>query len=417
MKYFICLVLLLSQAPLFLSAQSNYKPGYVVNIKGDTLKGFVDYREWARNPKEITFKQALNAAGEKFSALTANAFAVTGADYYDRFVVDISTSTVELPELSHKLDTAFITDTVFLKNLVNGKSISLYVYTNSVKSNYYIFDKRLHKIIGLKQYLYYDEEKLSVSGINGYIGQLLRLAAIYQPGNKGLQTRIQKASYIESDLTDIAIKINGGTAAQQAVHINSGIRMFAGAGIRSSKLQFKGDNTAAPFPEGSSDNAFSPVISAGLNFLLNKYTERLIIRLEVSAAMNQFKFSAQQGTGPTRYDLNFKQFNAAVTPQILYNFYSTDKVKAFFDVGLAVNVYKYNNYDYITTYSYGVVTSKNKYPQFQGLVFSLPIKAGTWINKRIEIYGAYSIPTSITRYIYYSADLSSIQFGMNYLFK
>ena len=417
MKYFICVVLLLSLAPLFLNAQSNYKPGYVVNFKNDTLNGFIDYREWARNPEEITFKQTLGGSPQKISVLNANAFGITNSEYYDRFVVNITTSTVELTQLSHKLDTAYVTDTVFLKNVVDGKNISLYVYTNSIKSSYYVLDKRLKTIISLKQYLYYNEENRSISSINSYTGQLLRLAVMYQPDNNGIQTRIQKATYTESDLSDIAIRINGGTKAQQSVHINSSVRFFAGGGVRSSRLQFKGDNTAAPFKEGSSDNAFSPVISGGMDFLLNKYTERLVVRLEVAAAMNRFKFSTQQGTGPTKYDLDFKQFNAAITPQILYNFYSTDNLKAFFDVGLAVNVFKYNNYNYVTTYSYGVVTTKNKYPQFQSLVISLPIKAGTQINKHIEIYGTYWIPASITRYIYYTTDLSAFQFGVNYLFK
>ncbi|MDB5026006.1 MAG: hypothetical protein JWP78_3761 [Mucilaginibacter sp.] len=35
--------------PALSYAQSNYKPGYVITLKGDTLPGFIDYREWNSN--------------------------------------------------------------------------------------------------------------------------------------------------------------------------------------------------------------------------------------------------------------------------------------------------------------------------------------------------------------------------------
>ena len=37
--------------PLLSIAQSNYKPGYVVDIKGDALHGYLDQKEWGHNPK------------------------------------------------------------------------------------------------------------------------------------------------------------------------------------------------------------------------------------------------------------------------------------------------------------------------------------------------------------------------------
>ena len=42
--------------PLLSIAQANYKSGYVVTLKGDTLRGYINYKEWGRNPKDIDFK-------------------------------------------------------------------------------------------------------------------------------------------------------------------------------------------------------------------------------------------------------------------------------------------------------------------------------------------------------------------------
>jgi hypothetical protein len=42
--------------PLFSWAQSNYKQGRVVTLQGDTLRGYINYREWPYNPEEFAFK-------------------------------------------------------------------------------------------------------------------------------------------------------------------------------------------------------------------------------------------------------------------------------------------------------------------------------------------------------------------------
>jgi hypothetical protein len=50
MKEIIKIVLAFLLLPVLASAQSNYKAGYVINLKGDTLKGFINYKEWNQNP-------------------------------------------------------------------------------------------------------------------------------------------------------------------------------------------------------------------------------------------------------------------------------------------------------------------------------------------------------------------------------
>ncbi|MGZ3814058.1 MAG: hypothetical protein ACXVJN_20060, partial [Mucilaginibacter sp.] len=63
--------------PLISVAQSNYKPGYVVTLKGDTIHGFINYREWNKNPRQIAFKNDINGRkGEEFTIKNAKAFAI-----------------------------------------------------------------------------------------------------------------------------------------------------------------------------------------------------------------------------------------------------------------------------------------------------------------------------------------------------
>jgi len=420
MKYLFCLVLLMSQAPLFLYAQSNYKPGYVVNSKNDTLKGFIDYREWDKNPTEINFKQTPTASLQKFTIANANAFAITDAEYYEKFIVKVSTSGVELEKLSQKLDTAYTTDTVFLKNLVNGKNVSLFALTNKIKSSYYILDKHVPGINYLKQYLYFDEEHQSVANANLYINQLLRLAYEYQPGDKKILASIRQAKYLASTLSGIAIALNGGNTVQQTIYSTTGIRFFAGTGIRYNKLQFNSPTgRTGPFNANNiHDNSVSPVLTAGLDFLMNKYTEKFVFRLELTATMNHYQFSETlNGFNPSTSTLDFKTYQLSTIPQIVYNFYAANKLKAFFDIGLAMNIHKYNNYNFSTTYVNSVVINQNKYPAFEGFGFAIPVKAGVQINKRVELYGTYWLPSSISQNPAFAANQSSFQTGVNYIFK
>ena len=59
MKHFNKLLLSLFLLPFFSVAQSNYKPGYVVTSKGDTIHGFIDLQAWDSNPTAISFKPAM----------------------------------------------------------------------------------------------------------------------------------------------------------------------------------------------------------------------------------------------------------------------------------------------------------------------------------------------------------------------
>jgi len=46
MKHLVKLLLIFILLPFISTAQTNYKPGYVVTLTGDTLHGFIDYKEW-----------------------------------------------------------------------------------------------------------------------------------------------------------------------------------------------------------------------------------------------------------------------------------------------------------------------------------------------------------------------------------
>ena len=82
MRHFSKLFFLTLLLPLFSMAQ-NYQPGAVVNLKGDTLYGFINYGDWDNMPKRISFKSAQNNAIVKFSAADIK--------YYNPFYLSLYT--------------------------------------------------------------------------------------------------------------------------------------------------------------------------------------------------------------------------------------------------------------------------------------------------------------------------------------
>jgi len=63
-------------------------PGYLKTADGVRTEGFIDYRNWENNPKQITFKQEEQSEKQVFKALDIAEFGVK-----DEFYVGASLAT------------------------------------------------------------------------------------------------------------------------------------------------------------------------------------------------------------------------------------------------------------------------------------------------------------------------------------
>ena len=141
MTHFNKLVLLFLLLPFFVDAQSNYKPGYVVTSKGDTLHGLIDYRQWDNNPGTVVFKKEPGQGNpEIFIAKTANSFGVTGQEYFENHIAHVSQDPVDVANIESKLDTSYIVDTIFLKVLNKGRFVTLFSYKDNIKQRFYLLE-------------------------------------------------------------------------------------------------------------------------------------------------------------------------------------------------------------------------------------------------------------------------------------
>jgi hypothetical protein len=94
MKLFYAILFFLSYYSSVSFAQSRFKPGYIVDLQKDTLKGFIDYRGWDQNPKTISFKN--NGAIKTYTVNEATAFGVSDLEDYQKFTVNASTANTSI---------------------------------------------------------------------------------------------------------------------------------------------------------------------------------------------------------------------------------------------------------------------------------------------------------------------------------
>ncbi|WP_158990389.1 hypothetical protein [Mucilaginibacter sp. L196] len=418
MKYLYLFVTLIFLTPLFSSAQNNYKPGYVVTLKGDTLKGYIDYKEWIQNPRGVNFKTDAGANQTSYSINNCSAFGANGFEYYRRYILPISQDKVQVSNLTIGVDTTTTTDTVFLKTVTSGKNITLLTYNDGIKRRFFVAENNA-VATELIQHLYLDPQETSrIVTQKTYTRQLQQLAAQYQPQDDKLIKDIPSANYSGKDIRKIVYEINGATNYETVQSTTgSATRFFAGIALNDAMSRFTPPNGTSSL---KSSSAF-PQITFGTDILVNKNVGDLLVRLEIGATGNKanYAFSGQLANSTTYTTFKYTQYQGFFNPQLLYNFYNTNASKVYVAIGFQLNYATYANKSYATRYTLSggySQTSDDTFPDFKPFVVNLTSKIGYVIGSKLDIYLGYNPSTNINDNEGYSLNTASFKVGINYLF-
>lgn len=380
MKYLKTLLILIA-FPSFLFAQSNYKPGYVVTLKGDTLKGFIDYREWDRTPDTIHFKKEVE--DETIAEYGPNDivfFNVDRLESYQRYEGPISTDPTAPDQVGIDRDTSFTTAIVFFKVLERGKNVTLYSYKDKIKERFFMGE----------QPGYFPKElifRLTRSNTEyTFRRQISAAARKIGEWNDDLETLISKADYIETDILDLVSRINHITKNEykKSHPAAIGYQLFAGLGL---DITNKLPDGQYQYTSAGRHTSVLPVISGGIDLFANPNTRRLLFRFELLAATGTYSAYF--------YRVEERSFNIvtlSVMPQVIYNIYNGNNLKIFGGVGLGIN-------DYI--YSKGIYNP-------QSFDTSGMLQAGVQVSNRVEMF---------VHYLQDGRGSADTQFGLRFLFK
>lgn len=409
------LLWLLTVAPLLSVAQSNFHKGYVVNNAQDTIRGFIDYKERFNNPTSIIFKSSTDSKPQTFLLKDYAAYGIDGLVRYQRFAVNISMDKVNLANLSVGIDSTSKRDTVFLQVLQTGKNVNLFAYQDAIKGRYYIQRKTDTEPEELIKHDYLSESNaMQVVTNTRYRRQLIRLLYALNMNSAANEGRVNSLDYKPDELIKFAAIINEQEVVKSKY---KSFRFFAGTGVMISKAVFSGLNEFAG-PDVSNKVYASPILTAGVDLFANPVIGKLIYRIELSLAKAKYEIN-KTNADPTMgfYRYSFDRTTVSINPQIIYNIYNADNLKAFLGGGFSVDVAGYSNHvkalrirgqenPVIGKSDVGVET----------LNISFPFTAGIVLNKKIQLSAGYTLPSSITRAVYYSLDIQSYKIGVNYFF-
>jgi len=258
------LLLLMIAASQLAFSQENYVPGYVIKNDADTLFGFVDYRNWEKNPNKITFKTQLEGNPISFTPTDITEFNA-GGEIYVSAIVDTETSPIQLDRLTKDAQPKIRVDTTFLQTLFNGKK-SLYYYKNAEERvNFYIrknskFDLLVHKkyIKDIRK----QDGKYIIAENRKYLGQLI----LYLNDCNTISSKLKSTSYDTRSLTKLFqyyYKCSQSEASFQKKLEKGRLEIGALAGASLTFLNFRSE----VFPD-LTNSKYSPAadISAGIFF-------------------------------------------------------------------------------------------------------------------------------------------------------
>src|SRR3569833_631359 len=431
MRKHLSLFFLVFFTPAFLFAQSNFKHGYIVGLKGDTTKGYIDYREWSYNPATINFKQLL--ADKESKRLTIGdiaAFEVTGLETYRRFEGPI---TMDDPyHADESRDTSTKAGVFFLQVLQQGPHVALYSYTDDLKPRFFFLVLGgLVFVLFYRSYLAADEAspdrgKRQVTE-NGYSRQLSIVADKYHLLDASMQGEIRHADYYKQNLLKIVSRINGVSKASYKEKYDEKTLMdfLVSGAIGMVSIKPYGTYAASG---GKSASSIIPEVSAGINVWADRNTGRIRFLLEGMISGNKYN-SIYIYTGspyvPVRY--SYKDTWLAISPQLVYSYYDTKAFKAFAGIGLAFTIHNYSgNYDinYQNTQVKNAPLKSDNFLNYQGGssffdTFNFPVtfKAGMCFNERIEVFARYFTPYKVSQDDFFQLNTTNTQIGLCYLFK
>ncbi|WP_293741798.1 outer membrane beta-barrel protein [uncultured Pedobacter sp.] len=409
MKRFSLLLQLL--LPIISFAQSNFKRGYIVNNNKDTIFGFIDYREQINNPISMTFKRTVSDDANVFGLKDLLGFEVEGMVSFKKYVVTISLSKTNKEDLSIGIDTSNKIDAVFLKVLQSGENITLFSYQDNIKLRYYVLEKGNATPVELIRNLYYDPHNNSVSLVqNKYINQIQELLRRFNLTRS--ESELKYLKFYNSDLIKMATFINNNKERPKF----SSARFFVGTGVSISQARYKGTNELNS-ADARGNTSIMPMASVGVDLFFNPAVRKLIFRTELSFLTGKYNLSVTSAEAAKA--LITHEFNQSVinlTPQLVYNFYNTDKIKVFGGIGLGLNLASYNKNQRTRLNTLNGETFSMAEVKLEKFYFSFPINAGVVLNKRVEFRLGASVPEAISDYLGFKLEIQRYKLGVRYLF-
>lgn len=309
--------------------QENYLPGYVIANDGDKITGFINYLNWDKNPKKITFKKDQEGEPTSFIPKDIVEFGVSD-EIYSSAIVQIETSPFHLNNLDSRPTLNFIKDKVFLQKMIGGEKSLYYHKGNQSKESFYIQDDEKFVLLVHKTYYTYEEEIKKIAQNKTFQEQLINYLSDCQP----IATKSYRSDYKKQSLEKLFqeyYKCIGSQIEFQKKSEKITTEFGIVAGITATKLSFW-RNSLAAIVQTNYPISFKPTGGVFFNLVLPRSRGKLSIYNELIYTQYHAKgeYSSSRSTQTnSQFDYSYIKLNN----QIRYNF-SVGKIRAFANLGI-----------------------------------------------------------------------------------
>ena len=316
--------------------QKNYLPGYVINLNGDTVKGFINYRDWDINPYKIDFKKHVDGEINYITPAKIKEFGVA-AEIYKSGIVEVDENYYDLASLTYSGEFKFRVDTAFLQTLVQGDK-SLYRYIDfKGKENFFIGQDAGFELLQYKEYFKNVNGVKAIATNNKFIGQLCN----YLQDCSGIATLAANIKYTGSSLGYLFQEYNSCTnkdvkyvSKKTKILFDFGIL----AGLSVTKLTFKGENHSdlveaeySPSTDCSFGLFFDWIIKTQYQNKFSIYNELLYTTFKMG---DTYTKESQIENGYTKNNISLEYSYLKVNNMLRYRNLIGQNTSVFLNVGI-----------------------------------------------------------------------------------
>ncbi|GEO06130.1 hypothetical protein AAE02nite_37940 [Adhaeribacter aerolatus] len=428
------LLLLIIVIPVVSFAQANYKSGIVITLQGDTLKGYINYKEWINNPKEVDYKPSLTESAQTFTPKNIKSFAIAGLESYEAFEVSVSMDNLNANGIREIEDTLNVTNSFFLKALLKGDKVHVYSYKDKIKERYYFLENDNTNPVELRNQVF-----LTTSNVVTPVfkQQLSALAIKYK--NFPLSQQIASLAYNKTDLLNTLKQLNTVNAAVVAYNREKKpkARFFLGTGLAYNTITYSGENLFTidrknangfdKYKDKVISQSYQPRFAGGIDIFINPEVKRTILRGEIlvtplqSEVVSYLQYNSVSDR-EQRNTYNLSMVIVSAMPQVIYNLYNKENFQFYLGTGAAYSYYRTNqnilnriptddpdNPDAIIE-DYVIIKKRG---------LNVVLRSGIVLKKKIDLGIVYFNPTEITNYTSAkgsSVKANNLQLSLNYLF-
>lgn len=287
-----------------ISAQSNFLDGYIINAQKDTIRGKIDYKNWERNPSQISFKSEKENNPSTYKSYDITGFYVNN-EFYQTEIVKLEVSSQDLPTMTTSKQSIFSSDTLFLRLLIKGQA-SLYLYKDEKFRQHFFIKKNEMPIEELVFRKYKDGENIVVTQ-RKYLNQL----SFYFSDCSSKIKISEKLAYEQEALKSLFNEYNqckgNSVDSYKAEKEKTSVEISLLAGVSSTKLDWISDEFNNGIVTANFNKSTNFTTGIGFDLVTARSNRRWSIYNEI--LLKSYKTSGESSIGTSKYDLRYLKLN------------------------------------------------------------------------------------------------------------